>query len=329
MKDLKEALGSGLKPDVTHVRTPLMVYTARACEYGSDKYERANFLRRTPGGRRSDFLRLREYARATVSHLMKALDSMEAHQANDPELRDLGGMVRACYAADEEAGSSFPASGLPHWAHAAASLNMALAQAVDVGLLPADPGQPWARMDDLKGYDTGAKYDAVSDEDFVRGVMDEFDLSDVEPNPLDDLEVEPNGFGKALEECHRVFAEDVAARLKLQEAGLCRLCSASRPEGLAYWCEACLETDAARDDAEQNGPEMIREYLKPVITEATDADREDFFADVKPEDFKAEAAPLPEAKSAPPSEHLREWRRKRGYCPDCGASACEHEGETR
>jgi hypothetical protein len=142
LKDLKEALGSNVKPDITHVRSPLMVYCARACEYGSDKYERANFLRPVED-MRAAFLRYRAYLRACVGHLMKNLDDMERHQSVDPRLEDTEGMKRAAFAADNEAGQSFPASGLPHVSHACASLNMAVTQAVDSDLLPADPGQPW------------------------------------------------------------------------------------------------------------------------------------------------------------------------------------------
>ena len=148
MKDLKAALGNGSKPDITHVRTPLMTYAARACEYGSDKYERANYLRRVEG-MRAAFERNRAYTRAAVSHLMRKLDAMEAHQSTDPNLTDVEGMKRAAYAADTDAtpGAKVGASLLPHDAHATASLNMAIAQAVDAGLLPSDPGQPWKSRD--------------------------------------------------------------------------------------------------------------------------------------------------------------------------------------
>jgi hypothetical protein len=144
LADMKEGLSSGRKPDISHVRTPLMVYTARACEYGSAKYERANYLRPV-GGPRADFERLRAYLRAAVGHTLATLDAMEAHQAQDPELNDVEGMRTAAFAVDNDAapGATYPASGLPHLCGAAASLNMALTQAVAAGLLPADPGQPW------------------------------------------------------------------------------------------------------------------------------------------------------------------------------------------
>ena len=124
-----------------------MTYVARASAYGSAKYERSNFLRAVSdaGPARADFERYRAYLRATLSHIVENLDAMEEHQANDPHLADIEGMLRAAFAADTDAtpGAPVGASGLPHIAHAAASLNMALAQAVNSGLLPRDPGQPW------------------------------------------------------------------------------------------------------------------------------------------------------------------------------------------
>lgn len=153
MKDLKESLGSARKADTTHVRKSIQVYAARACEWGSVKYERANYVRPasehapgTPEATAADFERLRAYLRAARDHISDALDAMERHQATDPQLRDAEGMKAAAYAVDTDAkpGCAFGASGLPHVAPAAASLMMAIEQATVFGLLPADPGQPWA-----------------------------------------------------------------------------------------------------------------------------------------------------------------------------------------
>lgn len=143
-KDLKEALSGGRKADITHIRTPLLTYGARACEYGSEKYERANFLRETPG-LKQDFERLRGYLRAALSHINTTLDSMEYHQANDPDLEDLEGMRAAAYCEDVDVKPNQPvvASRLPHLCGAVASLNMAITQATRCGLLPLDPGRPW------------------------------------------------------------------------------------------------------------------------------------------------------------------------------------------
>ena len=157
MKDLKEALGSARKADVTHVRSGIKRYIARACEYGSAKYERGNYLRPAAAGAkrggtqapelvRADFNRLRAYLRAAASHIDATLDAMELHLAEDPQLLDVEGMRRAAYAEDTDAkpGCRVGASGLPHVAHAAASLMMAIEQATVYGLLPDDPGEPWA-----------------------------------------------------------------------------------------------------------------------------------------------------------------------------------------
>ena len=144
-KDVKEALGNSRKPDITHCRRSTMVYVARSCEYGSAKYERANYLRSTGGPMRADFERFRSYLRAMVSHVVETLDSMERHQANDPNLEDIEGMKRAAQAADTDVTPDCPvgASRLPHVGAALASGMMALEQAIAAGLLPADPGQPW------------------------------------------------------------------------------------------------------------------------------------------------------------------------------------------
>ena len=157
MKDLKEGLSSSRKPDITHCRTPFLNYTARPCEYGSVKYERSNFMRATGGKAHAapnaeDFERLRKYLRAAASHIYQTLDSMERHQANDPKLLDVEGMKKAAFAVDTDVtpGSKVGASRLPHVAPACASLNMAITQAAECGLLPEDPGPTW---ETLKTYD--------------------------------------------------------------------------------------------------------------------------------------------------------------------------------
>jgi hypothetical protein len=150
LKDLKEALSSGRKADTTHVRRAFQVYTARPCEYGDVKYIRANY-RRPMGGTRhdvptaEDFKRFRGYMRAARDHIDEVLDLMELHLATDPDLLDVEGFMLAAYAVDTDpdvTGKVGP-SLLPHIAPACASLNMAITQATDCGLLPRDPGQPW------------------------------------------------------------------------------------------------------------------------------------------------------------------------------------------
>jgi hypothetical protein len=151
VKDMKEGLSSARKPDLTHVRTPFMVYTSRNCDYGNFKYERANYLRPvSPNGysgrpTREDFERYRAYLRAAFSHLAQTLDALEHHQSTDPQLEDVDGMTDAAYAVDVDPDTSGKVgpSFLPHLGGTCASLNMAITQAVRCGLLPTDPGQPW------------------------------------------------------------------------------------------------------------------------------------------------------------------------------------------
>lgn len=159
LKDMKEALTGARKPDLTHVRRAFGVYIARPCEYGCAKgYERANYLRPAgpPADERqraepmaADFLRLRAYLRAAKSHIDAAIDALEQHEAGDPTLTDRAGMLAAAYAADTDTmpGAPIGASGLPHIAHAAASVQIAICQAVRYGLLPEDPGRPWDALD--------------------------------------------------------------------------------------------------------------------------------------------------------------------------------------
>lgn len=144
MRDQKAALGNSIKPDTTHVRRGIRVYIARACEYGSAKYERANYLR-IGSSTKEAFLVLRSYLRATQDHIGAVLDAMELHQAHDPDLVDVQGMLRACYAADtsEDSTHAVGPSRLPHIAHAAASVMMAIEKSILAGVLPADPGRPW------------------------------------------------------------------------------------------------------------------------------------------------------------------------------------------
>lgn len=150
MKDMKESLSSNRKADTTHVRRATQIYMSRPCEYGSDKYERGNYRRPTGGvvhdqPTGADFKRLRSYLRAARDHIDETLDAMELHLAGDPELKDVIGMKRAAYAPDTDVtpGAKVGASLLPHVAPALASLNMAVTQAADCGLLPRDPGTPW------------------------------------------------------------------------------------------------------------------------------------------------------------------------------------------
>jgi hypothetical protein len=142
LKDMKESLG-GVKPDLTHVRRSSMIYETRAKEYGSFKYERANYLRGSADIEES-VERLRTYIRGAISHWMLMLDSIEDHQAEDPNFENLEELLMAIYAPDTEVGKDgTPASGLPHACGALASGAMGVTIMVKLGLLPEDPGQPW------------------------------------------------------------------------------------------------------------------------------------------------------------------------------------------
>ncbi len=145
MRDMKEALGNARKPDITHVRKALKYHIARACEYGSDKYERANFMRDSGGTAKEQVEALRVYARAAMGHLDDFLESLEMHESTDPNFEDIDGLCLAMYAEDTDAkpGCKVGASHLPHLAHGAASFMMLLTKLVLGGWLPMDPGTPW------------------------------------------------------------------------------------------------------------------------------------------------------------------------------------------
>ncbi len=174
LKDLKEGLSSSRKADTTHIRRSFQIYTCRPCEYGSDKYERANFMRRLHDGAEptaADFERFRKYLRAARDHIDECLESMERHQSQDPKLADVNGMKMAAYAIDVDVtpGSKIGASRLPHVAPACASLMMAITQATDCGLLPKDPGTPWrnaapvVKTRDSNGFDNEAHIEMRKD----------------------------------------------------------------------------------------------------------------------------------------------------------------------
>ena len=230
MKDLKEALGNSSKPDITHVRTPLLNYIARACEYGDSKYQRGNYLRPV-GGTKEDFERLRGYLRATMSHVLLTLDSMEKHLATDPHLEDEDGMRTAAYAPDLE-------SGLPHLAHAGASIMMAITQACVYGLLPTDPGRPWEDS-------TGLSEECLEAIDEVLGYYEGFEQRERQEGWLDML---PDRIAKMPGESDREARVRIKAILDIQD-----------DEDVDPWVEspASEELDEVLKRGYQDAPECV------------------------------------------------------------------------
>lgn len=104
------------KPDLSLVRRAPMVHIARGLEVGAAV---------VPGRTRGDYLRpkaplsaVRDHLRATVSHAMRVLDEIE--------------MQPGCDGADG-------VTGLPHLTLALTRLHMAVAVAVQSGLVAEDP----------------------------------------------------------------------------------------------------------------------------------------------------------------------------------------------
>lgn len=136
--DMKHGLTSD-RPRLTITPRTAQVYTTRALEYGADKYRRGNY-HAPPPPHVSEVERLLGYLDAAIRHASEVADRINRAigAGGDPEL-----LRAACAAADDVASGNFPASGLPHLAHALASLSIGVTCAADAGLLPTDPGQPW------------------------------------------------------------------------------------------------------------------------------------------------------------------------------------------
>lgn len=134
---MKAALG-GKKPMLCHVPQALLNYAARAHQYGAEKYEIGNYLRDASGV--DDVSRLLEYISATQRHLAAWADSIVRYLGKG--INSVEDLERACYAEDMDT-SEGKGSHLPHAAHAAASIGMAIQQAADRGLMPIDPGKTW------------------------------------------------------------------------------------------------------------------------------------------------------------------------------------------
>ena len=138
--DMKHGLG-GARPAMSIVPRTAIIYGGRGTEYGADKYARGNYHAPPPAklGPNAGVMRLLGYIDATMRHLTHVSDRINR------ALGTGGDLAAACACVDDEASGGFPASMLPHLAHALASMNIGISCAVDDGLLPADPGQPWKK----------------------------------------------------------------------------------------------------------------------------------------------------------------------------------------
>lgn len=133
--DMKQGL-TGSRPKMSILPRVALVHTVRAIEYGADKYARGNY-HGPPPPTVSPEDRLLGYIDATMRHLTRVADMIN-------RAKGTGGDIRAaCRTRDEDGGGKFPASSLPDLSHALASMAIGVSCAVDDGLLPEDPGQPW------------------------------------------------------------------------------------------------------------------------------------------------------------------------------------------
>lgn len=133
--DMKHGL-TGSRPALSILPRTGLIYGCRPLEYGADKYARGNYHGPPPAGV-TGAMRLLGYIDAAQRHLTAVTDAVNR------ALGTGGDMAEAAADRDLEASGNFPASGLPHLAHALASLLIGVSCAVEDGLLPADPGQPW------------------------------------------------------------------------------------------------------------------------------------------------------------------------------------------
>jgi hypothetical protein len=142
MADMKPGTG-GPKPQLSQIPKASQVYTARGLEYGTDKYIRANhYGAAAPAPANvpapASVVRVLGYIDAAKRHLTEVSDAIQRAMGT-------GGDVEAAVCTrDMDATGGFPASGLPDFCGAAASVALAISCAVNDGLLPADPGRPWA-----------------------------------------------------------------------------------------------------------------------------------------------------------------------------------------
>lgn len=126
------------RPKLSILQYNGMVYSASGTTFGSEKYARGNFHGPRPEGV-EPVDRFLEYLDAAMRHIGKIAHAINVAKGTR------GDQIAACALPDDEASGGFPASNLPHIAHAIAGLMIAVECGVADGLLPADPGQPWRR----------------------------------------------------------------------------------------------------------------------------------------------------------------------------------------
>jgi hypothetical protein len=139
--DMKEGLTGG-KPQLSQLPYAALTYASRGFEYGCspNKYERGNFLR-PQVDLLADFHRMLFYIDAVGRHAFKLTTEMNralgCGDKTEVELK------AAAMTLDVE-------SGLSHLCGMMANGMMAIQQAVDAGLIPADPGRPWEKLNNTK-----------------------------------------------------------------------------------------------------------------------------------------------------------------------------------
>lgn len=158
--DMKQGL-TGSRPKLSILGRHGLIYTCRGHEYGGDKYARGNYYGPSPIGKDGQPI-------SAVDRFMGYIDAAQRHLAHIAQAvnvaKGTGGDQRAAVACvDDEAAGGFPASMLPHMAHALASLFIGTEVAVMDGLLPADPGQPWVALLKVAGEALTQKDDAAAE----------------------------------------------------------------------------------------------------------------------------------------------------------------------
>jgi hypothetical protein len=140
--DMKSGLVGGARPKLSILPRHGLIHGTRAIEFGADCYARGNYHNPPPEELGTADVagakRLLGYIDATARHLSKVADQINRALGTGGDLAEAASVV------DDVAKKDFPASGLPDLSHAIASLLIGVTCAVDDGLLPADPGQPWA-----------------------------------------------------------------------------------------------------------------------------------------------------------------------------------------